>query len=64
MKIQIVDSEGAVIHVPALNQHLERDIRALFTRHPWWRAFKRAHTKYALQEIERITADLRDATRY
>jgi hypothetical protein len=64
VRIQIVHEDGTVLHVPALNQNLERDIRELFATHPRWRVFKRAHTKYALNEIERITAELRDATRY
>lgn len=64
MRIQIVDAEGVVVHVPALNQHLEADIRDAFGAVSRWRFFKRAHHSYALREIERVTAELRDATRF
>lgn len=64
MRIQIVDNDGVVIHVPALNQHLEADVRDAFGIVSRLRPFKRAHHKYALREIERVTALLRDATRY
>lgn len=64
MRIQIVDDDGVVVHVPALNQHLEADIRESFAAPSRWRLLRRSHHAYALREIEKATAKLRDATRF
>lgn len=64
MRIQIVHDDGTVLYVPALNQHLESDVREMLSKYPWWRPIKRAHRKHAIREIESVTAALRDATRY
>lgn len=64
MRIQIVHDDGTLLHVPVLNQHLERDIRELFNgKIPWWRWLRRLHARWALNEIEKVTEFLRESTR-
>lgn len=64
MRIQIADDEGNVLYVPALNENLERDLRALFPTHPRWRVLKNRRTKHALELIEAATWQLRLDTRH
>lgn len=65
MRIQIVDDAGEVIHVPVLNQHLERDLFSHFgQRVSWWRLIHRWHARWGVREIERVAGELRMLTRY
>lgn len=64
MRIQIVHDDGTLLHVPVLNQHLERDIRQMFEDPiPRWRWIRRSHARWALREVEKVTEFLRESTR-
>jgi hypothetical protein len=53
-----------LIHLPQENRHLEADLLALFEADaPKHRLFKRAAYRRLRREVQRVTADLRDATR-
>ena len=64
MRIQIADEDGNVLHVPALNKDLERDLFALFPRHPKWRFIKNKRTRHAITVIEAAIWELRLESRH
>jgi hypothetical protein len=64
VKIAILNADNEIIHVPVLNQHLERDLRVLFTAAPWWRPFRRVSERRMVRLIDKVAADLRAASRY
>lgn len=64
MRIQITDDEGNVLHVPALNERLERDLRELFPEPSALRPVRRASHRRMLADIERVVGELRELTRF
>ena len=51
MKVQIVDDNGKVLHIPSENRHLEADLRILLAGIPGADAI-----------IDQVCAELRNAT--
>jgi hypothetical protein len=64
LRIQIADDDGQVLHVPALNKDLERDLRALFPTYPKRCFLKNRRTRHALAAIDAAVWALRLETRH